>query len=53
MEHPKTSRKISKSIRQDEKVSQVSDDGKSSNSLLYSETTKRQKAITYAKIIKQ
>ena len=37
MEHPKTSHKLSKTLRQAEKVSQV-DSGKRSNTLLYSES---------------
>ena len=40
IEHLKTSRKLSKSIRQAEKVSQVSGADKNSTSPLYSETKK-------------
>ena len=40
IEHPKTSRKFSKIIRQTKKVSQVGCAGKNSTSPLYDETTK-------------
>ena len=45
VEHPKCSRKLSKSIRQAEKVSQVSDADKNSNSSLYIETTISEKSL--------
>ena len=44
--NPKTSHKLSKTIRQGKKVSQVVGAGKSSNSLLYSETKKRENSRT-------
>ena len=40
MEHRKTSRKLSKAIGKTEKISQVSETGKNSDSPLYSETKK-------------
>ena len=40
MKHPKTSRKLSKAIGKTEKISQVSETGKNSDSPLYSETKK-------------
>lgn len=45
VEHPKCSRKLSKSIRQAEKVSQVSGADKNSNSSLYIETTISEKSL--------
>ena len=44
-EQSKPSHKLHKAIRQAEKVSQVSDAGKNSNSLLYSETKKSEKFL--------
>ena len=44
LEHPKTSLKLSKAIRQTEKVSQVGA-GKNSDSPLYSETKKKKKIV--------
>ena len=41
IEHPKTSCKLSKTIKQAEKISQVSVAGKNSDSPLYSETEKK------------
>ena len=58
IEHPKAFHKLSKAIRQVEKVSKVSGAGKNSCSFFYSETTKsekyfeRRKTIKNAKIIK-
>ena len=40
IEHPKTSNKLSKTIRQAEKVSQVGGAGKNCSSSVYSEPTK-------------
>ena len=40
IEHPKTSRKLSKTTRQGKNVPQIVDAGKSSNSPLYSDTKK-------------
>ena len=42
IEHPKTSRKLSKAIKQAEKVSQASGASKNCGSALYSETKKSQ-----------
>ena len=43
IEYPKASRKLSKAIRQAEKVSQLSSAGKISDSSLYNETKKQKK----------
>ena len=45
IEHPKTSHKLCKAIRQAEKVSQVSSAGKNSDDLLYSETKDKKKSL--------
>ena len=45
IEHPNTSRKLSKTIRQTEKVSQVSSANKNSDNPLYSETKKTEKFL--------
>ena len=48
MEHPKASRKLSKTIREAEKVSQVKGADKNSNSPLYRVATKSDFFITKA-----
>ena len=55
IKRPRFSLKLSKSIRQAEKVSQVSDAGKNSDSNCYSKTKKKKKKekILVAKIMKQ
>ena len=40
IEHPKTSYKLTKTIKQAEKVSEINSSGKNFNSPLYSDTTK-------------
>ena len=50
IEHPKTSRNISKTIKQAEKASQVIGADKSSNSPLYSETKKKVKIFLTKKM---
>ena len=49
IEHPKTYRKLSKTIRQTEKVSQVIGAGKNPKSLLFSDTTKRENVLNEKK----